>query len=374
MSNRAQQLYELGQSLWYDNIERRLLINGEFEGMIAAGEIYGMTSNPSIFNNAIANSDDYDETLQALAKSGKSAPEIFEHLAVADIREAADLLLSLYQASQGRDGYVSLEVDPDLAHDTEATRDEVQRLWGWIDRPNLMVKIPATKQGLPAIQSSIAAGYNINITLIFSLERYEEVMDAYLSGLELRIDKGQPIDHIASVASFFVSRIDSKVDSWLEDIAAGGGPHAARALELRGEIAVASTKLAYQRFTKVFSGERFKSLREKGASVQRPLWASTSTKNPAYPDTLYVDTLIGRDTVNTVPPNTLAAFLDHGQVEVTIADGLEDAQRAFADLEELGLSLAKATQELEDEGVEKFSVAYASLLKTVEARRVEVTG
>jgi transaldolase len=390
MTNNSEKLYELGQSIWYDNIQRGLLKNGELAAMIAAGKIYGVTSNPSIFNKAISKSDDYDAELEALANAGKSAVEIFEALAVADIQAAADLFAPVYQATDGGDGYVSLEVNPDLAHDTQATCSEAKRLWKTVDRPNLMVKIPATQAGIPAIEQSVAEGLNINVTLIFSVERYVEVMEAYISGLERRVKAGKPIDRQASVASFFISRIDSKIDGWLDAIIGENrrfslkkerspfhkaeGPNADLAAQLRGEIAVANGKRAYARFKQVFAGERFQALQENGARYQRPLWASTSTKDPAYPDTKYVDDLIGPNTVNTVPPATLEAFNDHGTVGLTVEKDLEAAEKALDGLEQVGLSLDQATQELEDEGVAAFSKAFAALLDAVEQRRKEVVG
>ena len=369
--NNSQKAFKLGQSMWYDNIQRKLLENGEMAGMIEQGEIYGVTSNPSIFNNAIAKSSDYDDQLLPMVAKGEEAISIYEALAVADIRAAADLFSDLYKSTKGGDGYVSLEVNPDLARDTDATISEAARLWKLVDRPNLMVKIPATKEGLPAITRSIAAGINVNVTLIFSLERYSEVMDAYISGLEQRAAAGEALDHIASVASFFVSRIDSKIDGWLDEVIAKGGDDAQLAETLKGKVALASAKLAYQEFKQVFGSQRFKALAEQGARLQRPLWASTSTKNPTYPDTLYVDTLIGSDTVNTLPPKTLAAFNDHGAVAQTLEEGLDEMKAAMAGLEKLGLSLSKATQELEDEGVASFSKAFASLMESVESRRKE---
>ncbi len=369
--NNSQKAYELGQSMWYDNIQRKLLENGEMAGMIERGEIYGVTSNPSIFHNAIANSDDYDDQLLPMAARGEEALQIYEALAVADIQSAADLFSGLYRSTNGGDGYVSLEVNPDLARDTDATISEAARLWQLVDRPNLMVKIPATKEGLPAITRSIAAGINVNVTLIFSLERYGEVMDAYISGLEQRAAAGEPLEHVASVASFFVSRIDSKIDGWLDEVIAKGGENAKQAESLKGKVALASAKLAYQEFKQVFGSPRFKALAAQGANVQRPLWASTSTKNPTYPDTLYVDTLIGPDTVNTLPPKTLVAFNDHGEVALTLEDDLDVMKAAMAGLKELGLSLDKATQELEDEGVASFSKSFASLMDSVETRRKE---
>jgi len=363
MKLKSQTLHDLGQSIWYDNIERRLLDNGELASMIESGLIYGVTSNPSIFNTAIAKSSDYDAQLVPLAQQGSDSAQIYEALAVDDIRRAADLFAPLYERTSGLDGYVSLEVDPNLAHDTEATCDDAQRLWELVDRPNLMVKIPSTEEGLPAIRRSIAAGLNINITLIFSRSRYLQVMDAYLSGLEDRLAAGSPIDGIASVASFFVSRIDSKVDAHLDT---NGSPEAAT---LKGRIAVANAKLAYQDFKEIFSADRFAPLRAEGARLQRPLWASTSTKNPAFSDVLYVDELIAPDSVNTVPPKTLTAFEDHGSAAITIENDLDQARADLQTLQDLGISLDQATEELEQEGVASFSRAFADLIASIESRR-----
>jgi transaldolase len=372
--NNSQKAYQLGQSIWYDNIQRRLLENGEMASMIERGEIYGVTSNPSIFNSAIAKSDDYDDDLIPLIKAGKTAEEIFETLAIEDIRNTADLFEDVYSSSSGRDGYVSLEVNPKLANETEVTCKEAQRLWDLVDRPNLMIKIPATKEGLPAITHSIANGLNVNVTLIFSQERYDEVMDAYLAGLEARIAAGKPIDRIASVASFFVSRIDTKVDNYLNDIISSGVKNSELAKKHQGKVAIANAKVAYQRFKSVFKSERFSALKEKGAHFQRPLWASTSTKNPAYPDVLYVENLIGQDTVNTIPPKTLQVFNHHGKVNRTIENGLSESQEVLENLQAVGISLAQVTQELEIEGVASFSAAFNDLLSSVEARRLEING
>lgn len=374
MGSNSKKVYQLGQSIWYDNIQRRLLENGDMAAMIERGEIYGVTSNPSIFNNAIANSDDYDNDLIPLAEEGKTAVEIFETLALDDISVAADLFMDIYKSTNGRDGYISLEVNPNLAWDTDATCNEAQRLWDMVDRPNIMIKIPATIESLPAIERSTANGLNINVTLIFSQERHVEVIDAYLSGLEKRVAEGKPIDHIASVASFFVSRIDTKADNYLEEIISRGGSEVDLTKTLKGKVAVANAKVAYQRFKKVFGRDRFAGLKEKGAQLQRPLWASTSTKNPAYSDVLYVDSLIGSDTVNTIPPHTLAAFNEHGVVENTLEEDLDDAEQILSNLESVGISLAHVTDELEQEGVTAFSNAFASLLETIEARRKEVVG
>jgi transaldolase len=280
--NSISKLTQLGQSLWYDNIQRKLLESGEFKAMIERGDIRGVTSNPTIFNNAIAKSTDYDSALKPLAWAGWDAEKIFWQLAIEDIKAACDAFLPLYEETNGGDGYVSIEVAPNIAHDTEGTAAQAQQLWARVARPNLMVKIPATKEGIPAIRKAIASGVNINITLIFSLKRYAEVMEAYLSGLEDHLAAGHQIHHIASVASFFVSRVDTKIDPKLPE----GSP-------LKGKAAIANAKLAYDEFQKTFSSRRWENLKVKGARVQRPLWASTSTKNPAYPDTIYVDNLIG---------------------------------------------------------------------------------
>lgn len=367
--NQIEKLHSLGQSIWYDNIERRLLNNGELAAMIDRGEIRGVTSNPSIFNNAIANSSDYDDALIPLAKQGLSKEEIYETLAVADIQAACDLFLPLYNETDGGDGYVSLEVSPYLAHDTQGTSADAARLWAWVDRPNLMIKIPATKEGLPAITATIAAGINVNVTLIFSVERYEEVMEAYLKGLEQRLEAGEALDHVASVASFFVSRIDSNVDKRIDEIMESPNTNAHSAINLKGEVAIANAKVAYATHRKIFSGQRWDELKANGAQIQRPLWASTSTKNPSYPDTLYVDKLIGPDTVNTVPPKTLIAFADHGTAESTLESDLEKNEMLFVELDSVGISMAEVTQELEDAGVKSFADAFTSLLESVEKRR-----
>jgi transaldolase/glucose-6-phosphate isomerase len=353
-----EKLTSLGQSLWYDNIQRKILENGEFKAMIERGDIRGVTSNPSIFNNAIAKSTDYDSALTPLAWAGWDTKKIFWQLVVEDIKAACDAFLPLYEESNGGDGYVSIEVTPDLAYDTEKTIAQAQQLWARVARKNLMVKIPATKDGIPAIRKSIAAGLNINITLIFSLKRYAEVMEAYLSGLEDRVNANQPIDHIASVASFFVSRVDTKVDPQLPD----GSP-------LKGKAAIANAKLAYDEFHKTFAGRRWENLKVKGARVQRPLWASTSTKNPAYPDTYYVDNLIGPETVNTIPPATLEDFKDHGAAALTLMRGVDEAQNDIAQLEAQGILMDVMTKELEDEGIKAFADAITHLLASIEERR-----
>ncbi len=365
MTTPIDQLHALGQSIWYDNIERRLLNNGELAAVVGRGDIRGLTSNPSIFHNAIAKSSDYDTALLPLAKAGCNPEEIYEQLAMADIRAAADLLRPLFEQTRGGDGYVSLEVSPALAQDTARTLSEALRLFATVDRPNLMIKIPATKEGLPAIRQAIAAGLNVNVTLIFSLTRDGEVMDAYISGLEDRVVAGQSIAASASVASFFISRIDTKIDSRLDALAQNDPTQRERAQALKGKLAIASGRLAYQEFRKVFTSARFAVLEKQNARLQRPLWASTGTKNPAYSDTVYVDTLIGPNTVNTLPPQTLAAFKDHGVASVTIENDLEGARQAFAGVAALGISMDQVTQELEDEGVKTFMQAYEALLKSI---------
>jgi transaldolase / glucose-6-phosphate isomerase len=368
--NRIQQLHDLGQSIWYDNIQRRLLENGELADLINRGDIRGVTSNPSIFNNAIAKTHDYDAALKPMAWAGWSAESIFYQLAVEDIRAAADLFAPLYKDTDGGDGYVSLEVSPTLANDGEATASEAIRLWKWVDRPNLMVKIPATEAGLTAIRKTIAAGVNVNVTLIFSLARYAAVIEAYLAGLEDRVAVGLPIGTIASVASFFVSRVDSKVDAHLQEIIRREGPEAMMASERMGKAAIGNAKLAYALFGELFHNDRFQKLAKHGARVQRPLWASTSTKNPSYRDVLYVEELIGKDTVDTVPPQTLDAFRDHGESRPSLEEGIAEARNDLADIEALGISMDKVTQELEDEGVKAFADAFAVMIKAIEDRRI----
>lgn len=357
MSDTIKKLTTLGQSIWYDNIQRKLLETGELKAMIERGDIRGVTSNPTIFNNAIAKSADYDSALKSLAWAGWDAEKIFWQLAIEDIRAACDAFAPLYEETNGGDGYVSLEVSPYIANDTEATIAQVEQLWARVRRPNLMVKIPATQAGIPAIRKAISVGVNVNVTLIFSLARYAEVMDAYLSGLEDHLAAGHSIEHIASVASFFVSRVDSKIDPQLKDDS------------LKGKAAIANAKIAYDEYQKTFAGRRWENLKVKGARVQRPLWASTSTKNPNYPDTIYVDNLIGPETVNTVPPQTLDAFKDHGVAALTLTRDIDQAHDALKKLADAGISMDQITQELEEEGVKAFAEAFTQLLGTIEERR-----
>jgi len=359
----------LGQSMWYDNISRDLLDSGQLARLVGNDGIRGVTSNPTIFQKAMTTSAAYQTEFAQLAGRGCGASEIYEALAVSDIRRGADVLRGVYDASGGKDGFISLEVSPTLAADTAGTLAEAKRLWAAVDRPNLMIKIPATPEGVPAVRAAIAAGINVNITLIFSLASHAKVIDAFMAGLEDRVRAGKSVERIASVASFFVSRVDTAVDKILDEKAKAG---AANAAALHGKAAIANAKLAYELFEKEFGSPRFAALKGKGAQVQRPLWASTSTKNPAYKDTVYVDALIGPDTVDTLPPATLTAYNDHGTVAVTIRDGLAEAKRQLADLEKIGVSMERVCADLLKEGVASFAKSFADLLGAVESRRREI--
>jgi len=359
------QLEKLGQSVWLDFIRRSLITSGEMATLVAQG-VQGMTSNPAIFEKAIAGSADYDDEIQSLVKAGMSVDAIYETLAIKDIQMAADVLAPVYRSTGGRDGYVSLEVSPFLARDTERTTAEAKRLFEALGRPNLMIKIPATPEGLPAIAASLAAGVNVNVTLIFGLENYRAVAEAYVAGLERLAVKGpsakggHPVNRIASVASFFVSRVDTAVDKELEKKGAK---------TLLGKIAVANCKLAYAEYRSMIGRPRWRELAAKGARPQRVLWASTSTKNPAYPDTLYVDELIGPDTVNTLPPETLKAFIDHGRPSESLTRDLEGARAQVRRLAELGIDLEAVTRRLQEEGVEAFAKPFQALLDSIDAKR-----
>jgi len=371
-TNPLVELLAVGQSPWLDNIHRGLLRTGALAKLVKAGEVTGLTSNPTIFEQAIARSTEYDEALAHLARQGRSADAIASTLMIEDIQAAADLFAPLHKKTRGRDGFVSIEVSPALAHDTDGTVREANRLWRAVRRPNLMIKIPATKAGVPAVEECIAEGLNVNVTLIFALDRYEEVMEAYLTGLERRLDAGRAVDRIASVASFFVSRVDTAVDRLLDE-RIRANPDGAAALEaLKGKAAIANATLAYAAFKRKFAGTRFGALAREGAHVQRPLWASTSTKNPAYPDTYYVEALVGPDTVDTLPPATLAAYRDHGTPAVRL-DGATDAATALlARLAEVGIRMEAVTQTLEVEGVRSFAGSFETLLAVVAARREAV--
>lgn len=358
----------LGQSIWLDYIHRSMLRSGELKGYIENYGVRGVTSNPTIFEQAIGGSDAYDDAIASLAAAGHDVQTIYEALAIDDVRAAADLFGPIYDMSGANDGFVSMEVSPRLANDTAGTIAEARRLWAALDRPNVLIKIPGTAEGLPAITQTIAEGINVNVTLLFAVERYERVIDAYLSGLEQRAAAGKPLEGIRSVASFFVSRVDTETDQRLEKLIASGADRA-RCEALLGKAAVANAKLAYQSYLARFEDQRFRSLMAQGAAVQRPLWASTGTKNPQYPDTHYVDELVGPDTVNTMPPATLKVFADHGKVARTLDADVDVARRQLGELEALGVSLRDVTDVLVVDGVKKFADSFTSLLAAVEAKR-----
>jgi transaldolase len=371
------QLRDLGQSVWYDDIGRRLLTQGSLAAMIAEDGVAGVTSNPTIFNKAIAETADYDDAMRVLVESGLDTGEIFDRLTSEDVAAAADLLRDTWVGTAGVDGRVSIEVAPALAYDEEATVTEAHRLRALVGRSNIMVKVPATEPGVRAFRTLTGQGISINVTLIFSLQRYAEVMEAYLSGLEelvARRGRGEDLpspDTVASVASFFVSRVDSKVDARLEHLASVADDIEVRnrLLSLRGTAAVANAKIAYQEFLRTFAGERWDVLEAAGARVQRPLWASTSTKNPAYRDVLYVEELIGPDTVNTMPQVTVDAFRDHGVAKPMITAGVDEARAQLAAIDEAGISMAEVTAELEAEGVQAFADSFDALWKTIQEKR-----
>lgn len=360
------QLSRLGQSVWLDFITRDLLRSGELSRLIVEDGLRGMTTNPTIFEKAIAGSTLYDGDIRRLGAGGNHPGRVVEALAVADVRTACDAFRPLYETTEGRDGFVSIEVSPELAYDTEGTVVDARRLWETVDRPNVMIKIPGTKEGLPAIERCLTEGLNVNVTLLFALERYADVREAYLAALESRVRRGLPIDRLTSVASFFVSRVDGKVDKQLASRGADGKA-------LAGTIAIANAQVAYADFTKTFCGDRWEALAKHGARVQRPLWASTSTKDPSYSDVYYVEALIAPDTVNTLPPETLAAYRDHGEPKVRIPQALPTARERLAKLAETGVKLQEETAFLEKDGVDKFAASWAALLKVVESKAVALS-
>ena len=362
--SRLHQLSALGQSVWIDTLSREMLRSGKLARLMAEDAVVGVTSNPTIFQKALAEGDAYDDQLRQELQEERDPKELFIRLAARDIAEACDLLRKVWDGGGGQDGYVSIEVDPTLAFDIEGTIAEAQRLHELIDRPNLFVKIPATEPGLPAIEEMIARGRSINVTLIFSLERYAAVAEAYIRGLERLVESGGDPSKAASVASFFVSRVDTEADRRLDEV---GGPD-----ELKGKLAIANAKLAYGRYKEIFSGERWQALAARGATTQRPLWASTSTKNPAYRDVMYVEDLIGPETVNTMPLETVAAFQDHGRVALTLEQGIDEAKQVFEDLEAAGVSYDEVTATLEREGVEKFSDSFDELREGIRAKSGEL--
>ena len=371
MPNPLLELKTLGQSVWYDNVDRAQLISGQFKHMLDEDGIVGVTANPTIFEKSISSGHAYDDQISQLIREGKSTNEIYEAIVIQDIRTVADLIRPIYDNTAGQDGYVSLEVSPDLALDTQGTINEARRFWQLVDRPNLMIKIPATPEGIPAVYETLRSGINVNITLIFSIETYRQVTDAYQRALEDRIAQGQDIRTLASVASFFVSRVDTLVDKVLENkIKASDDPAEQQRLKsLQGKAAIANARLVYQDFKKIFSTSSFQKLRRAGAHVQRPLWASTSTKNPTYRDILYAEELIGPNTVDTMPLETINNFRDHGRARCSIEEDLEGAQQTLAELEKLDILYNQVTQQLLDEGVQKFADSFHQLFAGIENKK-----
>ena len=362
--SRLHRLADYGQSVWIDFLSRDLVRGGELERRMRDDAVVGVTSNPTIFQKAISAGDAYDEQLREVLQDERDPKEVFLQLATKDVSDALDLLRPVWDEGGGRDGYVSIEVDPTFAYNTSATIEEAQRLHEWINRPNLFVKIPATEPGLPAIEEMVARGRSINVTLIFSLDRYAEVAEAYIRGLERFVEGGGDPTHVASVASFFVSRVDTEADRRLDELGAPG--------ELKGKLAIANAKLAYERYKAIFAGARWEALAAKGATPQRCLWASTSTKNPAYSDVMYVENLIGPMTVNTMPEETIEAFQDHGKVAATLEAGIDEAERVFEQIREVGIDYADVTDTLEREGVQKFADSFAELLEGIRAKSGEL--
>jgi transaldolase len=363
--NPLKQLGTFGQSVWLDYIRRDLITSGRLRAMIETDGLRGMTSNPAIFQKAIGESHEYDLDIKAMARAGKGIPEIYESLSQQDVQGAADAFRQVYEATDGADGYVSLEVNPHLARDTDGTIAEARRLWRALDRPNVLIKVPATREGLPAIRQLVSEGISVNVTLLFGLPRHREVAEAYLAGLEARAAQGKPLQRVASVASFFLSRLDARVDPLLESFFPQGAKAADLAGQLHGQLAIASARLAYQGWKELFGSSRFRDLARRGARPQRLLWASTGTKNPDYSDVKYVEALIGPDTVNTIPPETLAAYRDHGQPAARLERDLPEARAVFEGLAELGILVSDVTQQLEDAGVEQFNVPFDHLMQAL---------
>jgi len=371
MSNTLVEIMKTGQSIWYDNIRRAMLASGDLQKKIEEDDLRGVTSNPTIFEKAITGSNDYDEQLRTLVQAGKGVSEIYEDLVVEDIGRAADILKPVYDKTDGIDGYISLEVNPGFAYKTQETIEEADRLFKRLGRKNVMIKIPAAQEGLPAIEESIYRGINVNVTMIFSIENYEQVAEAFIRGLERRDAEGKPVDHIASVASFFVSRVDTAIDTDLEYKArhAATPEEKARLEGLMGRAAIANAKLAYAKYKEIFHGERFAALKAKGAQVQRQLWASTGTKNPKYSEVLYVDNLIGPETVNTVPPATYTAIRDKGKVALTLEEGLDECRTLVQELGEIGIDLKAVTEKLQKDGLSSFVTSFDTLAESIESKR-----
>ena len=368
MPDRLLRLRDAGQSIWLDYIDRPLITSGQLERYISEGWLTGQTTNPTIFEKALAEGSAYDDQLVSLPR-GISAAEAFELIEAEDVRAACDLFAGVYESTDGEDGYVSIEVSPQQAHDVDTTISEARRLWELVARPNVMVKVPGTAAGARAVQQLLSEGINVNITLLFALTAYERIIQAFMGGLEARVRAGKPVDRVASVASFFVSRVDGEVDKRLEALAAtASGVERSRILGMRGRAAIANAKLAYRLFCAELAGARWRALADKGAKCQRPLWASTSTKNPAYRDVVYVEQLVGRHTVNTMPPPTIDAFRDHGELDHTVTDGLNEAQLTLAELEALGISMADVTDKLLADGLASFQKSFDQLTAGLEKK------
>ena len=374
-NNRLEELHGVGQSIWLDSIDRRILQNGELDKRIRDDALTGMTSNPTIFQKALASGDAYDAQLSEAEEKNLSSWELFELLETTDVRDACDRFAGVFSSSRGSDGYVSIEVSPGVSNSADATVEEALRLWKTVNRPNVMVKVPGTKEGAVAVRRLIAAGVNVNITLLFAIEAHERVIEAYLAGLEDRVAAGKPIDGISSVASFFVSRVDTEVDKRLDEkIATASQPEKERLALLKGRAAIANAKLAYRLFRQKFSGPRWEKLAKQGARLQRPLWASTSTKNPAYRDVMYVEELIGPDTVDTMPPATIDAFRDHGVVDRTVDKKVAAAEAVLKEIETAGISIREVTEKLLVDGIASFQKSFDELIAGLESKMGSLAG
>lgn len=363
--NPLKRLKSLGQSIWLDYIRYDLISDRGLRSLMDEDGLRGITSNPSIFEKAIAESNLYDQDIRDMALLKKDGKTIYEALSQRDVQNAADEFNPLYKKTDGEDGYVSLEVNPHLAHNTEGTIEEGRRLWAMLNRPNVLIKVPATSEGLPAIRQLISEGINVNVTLLFGLPRYRQVAEAYIEGLEARVVQGKSLKNIASVASFFLSRIDTLLDPLIKKFGEAGSNEAKIAEKMRGQVAISSAKAAYQIYKEIFYSKRFMILADKGARVQRLLWASTSNKNPEYSDIKYIEALIGRDTINTIPPETINAYRDHGLPEPLLESNVSEAEWVLAHLPELGINIDSITQQLEDEGVRKFNVPFDKLMEAI---------
>ena len=367
--NRLQELHDVGQSIWLDSIDRRMLHDGELDRRIREDALTGMTSNPTIFQKALASSNAYDDQIVGAEEDGLTSWELFELLETTDVRDACDSFAGVYSSTRGADGYVSIEISPGVSHNADAAVEEARRLWKTVDRPNVMVKVPGTVEGAVAVRRLIAEGINVNITLLFAIEAHDRVIEAYMAGLEDRVKARQPIDGLASVASFFVSRVDTEIDKRLDAMIAKAQPAEKERLQLlKGRAAIANAKLAYRLFRQKFSGPRWEALAKQGARVQRPLWASTSTKNPAYRDVMYVEELIGPDTVDTMPPATIEAFADHGAVEKTVDKKVAAAEGLLKEIEAAGIPVREVTEKLLVDGIASFQKSFDELIAGLESK------